>query len=76
MHAHCRWVDSEGNHKFKTFIPEVERPADSHDDTAADLLPGRGDQPKRVLCIMSSAAKYGNGLPISVVCSGIIHLRR
>ena len=44
MHAHCRWVDSEGNHKFKTFIPEVERPADSHDDTAADLLPG---EPKR-----------------------------
>ena len=50
MHVHCRWVDSEGNHKFETFIPEVERPACSNDDTAADPLPGepkRKPQPRR-----------------------------
>ena len=50
MHVHGRWMDSEGNHKYETFIPEVERPADAHDDTAADILPGepkRKQQPRR-----------------------------
>ena len=43
-------LDSEDNHKFETFIPEVERHAGSHDDTAADPLPGelkRKPQPRR-----------------------------
>ena len=40
MHVHSRWVDSEGNSKFETFILEVKRSTCWHYDTAAHPLPG------------------------------------
>ena len=74
MHVHCRWVDSEGNHKFETFIPEVERPADSRDDTAADSLlgePKRKQLPRRPT---DNGAMYHEFS--REVCEWLTHIRR
>ena len=75
MHVHCRWVDSKGNQKYEAFILEVEILLLIHCQASQRESNSQGDQLTRVLCITNSVAKYGNGLPIFVVCTGIIHLR-
>ena len=45
----CRWKDKEGNNKYDTFVPEVERPSTAEDVESQDRQPGekRKRQPRR-----------------------------